>query len=58
MLDQDKILEALSHVNDPLLHRSLTYLKMVRDVQLHRGKVVVTITMMVPNCSMKSKKLI
>jgi ATP-binding protein involved in chromosome partitioning len=55
MLDKDKVLELLSHVNDPELHRSLTDLKMVRDVRVHGGKVVVTIALTVPNCPFKSK---
>jgi Mrp family chromosome partitioning ATPase/NifU-like protein involved in Fe-S cluster formation len=55
MLDKDKVLEVLSHVNDPELHRSLTNLKMVRDVRVHGGKVVVTIALTVPNCPLKSK---
>ena len=32
MLKRDKIIETLAQVNDPELHRSLTDLKMVRDV--------------------------
>ena len=55
MLDKDKILEVLSHVNDPELHRSLTDLKMVREVRVHGGKVTVTIALTVPNCPMKKK---
>ncbi|MEW5872570.1 MAG: P-loop NTPase [Chloroflexota bacterium] len=55
MLDKNKILEALSHVNDPELHRSLTDLKMVRDVRIHGGKVEVTIALTVPNCPLKSQ---
>ena len=55
MLDKDKVLEALSRVNDPELHRSLTDLKMVRDVQVRGGKVEVTIALTVPNCPFKSQ---
>ena len=55
MLDQDMIFAALSKVNDPELHRSLTDLKMVRDVDIHNGKVDVTIALTVPNCPLKSK---
>jgi Mrp family chromosome partitioning ATPase/NifU-like protein involved in Fe-S cluster formation len=55
MLDKDKIREVLSQVNDPELHRSLTDLKMVRDVQVHGGKVEVTIALTVPNCPLKSQ---
>jgi Mrp family chromosome partitioning ATPase len=55
MLDKEKVLEALSHVNDPELHRSLTDLKMVRDVGIQDGKVKVTIALTVPNCPLKSQ---
>lgn len=55
MLDKDKILEALSQVNDPELHRSLTDLKMVRDVGIHGERVEVTIALTVPNCPLKDQ---
>ena len=55
MLSKDQVLEALSRVNDPELHRSLTDLKMVREVQVHGGKVDVTIALTVPNCPLKSQ---
>ena len=52
---KEHILEVLSHVPDPELHRSLTDLKMVREVQVHGGKVEVTIALTVPNCPLKSQ---
>jgi Mrp family chromosome partitioning ATPase len=52
---EQQVLEALSHVNDPELHRSLTDLKMVREVQVRGGKVEVTIALTVPNCPMKAQ---
>ena len=55
MIDKSKIFEVLSRVNDPELHRSLTDLKMVRDVHLHDGKVIVTIALTVPNCPLKGQ---
>jgi len=55
MLDNDKVLEALAGVNDPELHRSLTDLKMVRDVQVRGGKVEITIALTVPNCPLKDQ---
>ena len=55
MLDKDKILETLSQVNDPELHRSLTDLKMVRDVGIHNGKVEVSIALTLPNCPLKNQ---
>ena len=55
MLSKDQIFEALSRVNDPELHRSLTDLKMVRNVQVRGGKVEVTIALTVPNCPLKGQ---
>jgi len=55
MLSEDKIIEALSHVQDPELHRSLTDLKMVKEVKISGGNVKVTIALTVPNCPLKSK---
>ena len=55
MPSKDQILNALSKVNDPELHRSLTDLKMVRDVGIHDGKVEVTIALTVPNCPLKDQ---
>jgi len=55
MLTNDQILNALSKVNDPELHRSLTDLKMVRDIRVRSHTVDVTIALTVPNCPLKSQ---
>lgn len=55
MLEKTKVMQALAQVEDPELHRSLVDLKMVRDVQIRKDKVDVTIALTVPNCPMKSK---
>ncbi len=55
MLSKDKVIEALSQVNDPELHRSLTDLKMVREINIYGSKVEVTIALTVPNCPLKSQ---
>lgn len=55
MLSKNKVLEALSHVDDPELHRSLTDLKMVREVKIQGDQVEVTIALTVPNCPLKSQ---
>ena len=55
MIDKSKILEALSQVNDPELHRSLTDLKMVRDIGIDNGNVEVTIALTMPNCPLKDQ---
>jgi len=51
----EQILEVLSRVNDPELHRSLTDLKMVRDVKIHDHNVYVTLALTVPDCPLKSQ---
>ena len=55
MLSKDQILETLSRVNDPELHRSLTDLKMVREVQVRGGQVDVTLALTVPTCPLKDQ---
>ena len=52
---RDQILHALSKVYDPELHRSLTDLKMVRDVQVKDHSVEVTIALTVPDCPLKDQ---
>ncbi|MBN1890778.1 MAG: Mrp/NBP35 family ATP-binding protein [Thermoflexales bacterium] len=52
---KDQVLQALSQVNDPELHRSLTDLNMVREVEVHDEAVDVTIALTVPNCPLKSQ---
>jgi ATP-binding protein involved in chromosome partitioning len=55
MVSTEQIYEALSRVNDPELHRSLTDLKMVRDIWIENGKVDITIALTVPNCPLKQQ---
>ena len=55
MVSVEEVRNVLAQVNDPELHRSLTDLKMVRDVGIHDGKVEVTIALTVPNCPLKGK---
>ena len=52
---KEQVLHALSKVNDPELHRSLTELKMVRDVQVKDRSVEVTIALTIPDCPMKDQ---
>jgi len=52
---KDQVLHALSKVNDPELHRSLTDLQMVRDVNVNNGSVEVTIALTIPDCPMKDE---
>jgi Mrp family chromosome partitioning ATPase len=55
MPSMDQVLNALSKVNDPELHRSLTDLKMVRNVQVSDRSVEVTIALTIPNCPLKDQ---
>jgi ATP-binding protein involved in chromosome partitioning len=55
MPSKDQILNALSKVNDPELHRSLTDLKMVRDVHVSNRTIEITIALTVPNCPLKDQ---
>jgi Mrp family chromosome partitioning ATPase len=55
MPEISQIIEALSRVKDPELHRSLTELKMVRNIKAWNGAVEVTIALTVPNCPLKDQ---
>jgi len=54
-VSQKQILDALSKVNDPELHRSLTDLNMVRKVEVREGAVEITLAITVPNCPFKGQ---
>lgn len=47
--------EALSKVNDPELHRSLTSLNMVKDLAVEGDTVTLTIELTTPACPMKAR---
>jgi len=49
-ITQEQVLEALSRVKDPELHRSLTELNMVRKVEVRNNDVEITLAITVPNC--------
>jgi Mrp family chromosome partitioning ATPase len=55
MLTKEVILAALSKVNDPELHRSITDLKMVRDVRVKDHSVEVTIALTILDCPLKDQ---
>jgi Mrp family chromosome partitioning ATPase len=54
-VSQKQVLDALSQVNDPELHRSLTDLNMVRKVEIKENVVAITLAITVPNCPFKSQ---
>lgn len=53
MISKEQVINVLSKVEDPELHRSLIDLQMVRDVRVSDGKVEVTIALTLPNCPFK-----
>jgi len=52
---KEQVLHALSKVYDPELHRSLTDLKMVRDVRVKDHSVEVTIALTILDCPFKEQ---
>jgi len=54
-LAEAQVIEALSHVIEPELHKDLVTLKMVRDVRIDDGVVKFTIVLTTPACPMKEE---
>ena len=54
-LAEAQVIEALSHVVEPELHKDLVTLKMVRDVRIDDGVVKFTIVLTTPACPMKAE---
>ncbi|MFL6007296.1 MAG: Mrp/NBP35 family ATP-binding protein [Gaiellaceae bacterium] len=54
MPTREAVLEALSRVIDPELHRPVTELDMVRSVEIEDGRVDVTIALTVAGCPLRS----
>src|SRR5215211_3335200 len=54
MPTREAVLDALSRVIDPELHRPVTELDMVRSVQIEDGRVDVTIALTVAGCPLRS----
>lgn len=51
----EAVLEALSKVNDPELHRSITELGMVEQVEIDNGKLSLRILLTISGCPMKDR---
>lgn len=51
--DDERLLAALSRVDDPELHKDLVTLKMVKRAVLHEGTAYVTIELTTPACPLK-----
>ncbi len=55
MPSQDQILQALSHVQEPELHRDLVSLNMIRDLKVNGGSVQFTVMLTTPACPLRSR---
>jgi ATP-binding protein involved in chromosome partitioning len=53
-ISRDDVLRALEQVIDPELHRPVTDLEMVRDVEIDGGDVSVTIALTIAGCPLRS----
>src|SRR5687767_1191969 len=54
MATRDEIMAALAGVIDPELHRPVTELDMVRDIQIDGGDVTVAIALTVAGCPLRA----
>jgi ATP-binding protein involved in chromosome partitioning len=55
MVTEQQILNALSHVQEPELHRDLVTLNMIRDVSIKDGNVNFTIVLTTPACPLRGQ---
>lgn len=55
MLTQEQIMNALQHVEDPELHKSVVELNMVRNVQIHGTEVKLEVVLTIQGCPLKAK---
>lgn len=55
MITEQQVLNALSHVQEPELHRDLVTLKMIRDIGIKDGSVNFTIVLTTPACPLRGQ---
>ncbi|HLB45623.1 MAG TPA: P-loop NTPase, partial [Anaerolineales bacterium] len=55
MPTQDEILNALSRVQEPELHRDLVSLNMIRDLKISDGSVQFTVMLTTPACPLRGR---
>ena len=55
MLTQEQIMNALKHVEDPELHKSVVELNMVRNIQMNGTKVKLEVVLTIQGCPLKAK---
>jgi ATP-binding protein involved in chromosome partitioning len=54
-VSEEAVIEALSKVDDPEIHRDLVTLNMVRDIEINGGNVAFTVVLTTPACPMKDQ---
>jgi ATP-binding protein involved in chromosome partitioning len=54
-VSQEMVLQALSQVQDPELHKDLVSLNMIKDIEIDGGKVSFTVELTTPACPLKSQ---
>lgn len=55
LLTQEQIINALKHVEDPELHKSIVELNMVRNIQMNGTEVKLEVVLTIQGCPLKSK---
>lgn len=55
MITKEQVLNALSHVMDPDLHRDLVSLNMIKDINIDDEEVSFSIELTTPSCPLKNK---
>ena len=55
MLTQEQIMNALKHVEDPELHKSVVELNMVRNIQMNGTEVKLEVVLTIQGCPLKAK---
>jgi ATP-binding protein involved in chromosome partitioning len=54
-VSESQVIEALSHVIEPELHKDLVTLNMIEDVQINDGEIAFTIVLTTPACPLKNQ---
>jgi len=55
LVNKEQVLNALSYVMDPDLHRDLVSLNMIKDIEIQGEKVSFSVELTTPSCPLKSK---
>ena len=55
MITEHQVLNALSKVQEPELHRDLVTLKMIRDIKIQNDAVNFTIVLTTPACPLRGQ---